>query len=37
MATTTPAVSDLQHQIEDELVQTVLASFKDTPDPGSRN
>ncbi|MCX4409940.1 hydroxyquinol 1,2-dioxygenase [Streptomyces sp. NBC_01764] len=33
MATTTPAVSDLQHQIEDELVQTVLASFKDTPDP----
>ncbi|WP_329538180.1 hydroxyquinol 1,2-dioxygenase (plasmid) [Streptomyces sp. NBC_01450] len=33
MATTTPAVSDPQHQIEDELVQTVLASFKDTPDP----
>jgi hydroxyquinol 1,2-dioxygenase len=33
MTTTTPAVPDRQRQVEDELVQTVLTSFRDTPDP----
>jgi hydroxyquinol 1,2-dioxygenase len=32
MTTTAPAVPDRQRQVEDELVQTVLASFRDTPD-----
>ncbi|ADI03497.1 hydroxyquinol 1,2-dioxygenase [Streptomyces bingchenggensis BCW-1] len=31
--TTTPAVSDQQPGTEDELVRTVLASFRNTPDP----
>ncbi|GAA4640449.1 dioxygenase [Actinoallomurus vinaceus] len=32
MTATTPPVSDRQRQVEDELVQTVLASFRETPD-----
>ncbi|MEV5845408.1 dioxygenase [Streptomyces sp. NPDC051985] len=33
MTATPPAGSDQQRRIEDELVRTVLASFRDTPDP----
>lgn len=33
MATTTPAAPDRHHQVEEELVQAVLASFQDTRDP----
>lgn len=32
-ATTTPAAPDRQRQVEEELVQAVLASFQDTQDP----
>ncbi|GAB3975337.1 dioxygenase [Actinoallomurus acanthiterrae] len=33
MASTTPPVSDRQRQVEEDLVRTVLASFRETPDP----
>ncbi|MGW2048318.1 dioxygenase family protein [Streptomyces sp. NPDC001858] len=33
MTTTAPAVPDRQRAVEDELVRTVLASFRSTPDP----
>jgi len=33
MSTTTPAAPDQQRQVEEQLVQAVLASFQDTQDP----
>ncbi|MGW4912811.1 dioxygenase family protein [Streptomyces sp. NPDC004270] len=36
MTTATTAVSDRQRQVEDDLVQMVLASFQSTPDPRLR-
>ena len=33
MTATTPAVSDRERQVQDELIRTVLASFRNTGDP----